>query len=106
LRTKNQSRKRPVRAALIQCNATVVKAAYRATMKISDFNCPFCASSYEVAESQSATGSPGRVQCTVCGKVLDSWQQPRLKAYRLVLAPEHKYPRIPTPPSPGLNRPL
>jgi hypothetical protein len=23
-----------------------------------------------------------------------------MKAYRLVLAPEHKYPRIPAPPSP------
>ena len=91
---------------MIQCNATVVKDAYPALMKISDFNCPFCASSYEVAESHSATGSPGRVECTVCGKVLDSWQQPRLKAYRLVLPPEHKYPRIPAPPSPEFNRSL
>ena len=91
---------------MIQCNEAVVKVDYAGEMKISDFNCPFCASSYEVAESHSAMGSPGRVECTVCGKVLDSWQQPRLKAYRLVLAPEHKYPRIPAPPSPEFSRRL
>src|ERR1700682_5226331 len=47
----------------------------------------------------SAQGSPGRAECVVCGGLLESWQEPRMKAYRLVLAPEHKYPRIPAPPS-------
>jgi uncharacterized Zn finger protein len=69
-------------------------------MKISDFTCPACGSSYEVAESVSAQGSPGRAECVVCGTLLESWQEPKMKAYRLVLAPEHKYPRIPAPPSP------
>ncbi|SHI14870.1 hypothetical protein [Bradyrhizobium erythrophlei] len=69
-------------------------------MKISDFACPSCASSYEVAESLSAEGSPGHAECTVCGAVLASWREPKLRAYRLVLSPELKYPRIPAPPSP------
>jgi hypothetical protein len=70
-------------------------------MKISDFTCPSCASSYEVAESMSLEGSPGRAECVVCGGLLETWQEPRMKAYRLVLAPEHKYPRVPVPPSPA-----
>jgi hypothetical protein len=70
-------------------------------MKISDFTCPFGGSSYEVAESMSVGGSPGRVECTVCGHFMESWQEPRLRAYRLVLSPELKYPRVPAPPSPG-----
>jgi hypothetical protein len=69
-------------------------------MKISDFNCPSCASSYEVAESMSVKGSPGRAECIVCGALLESWQEPKIKAYRLVLAPEYKYPQVPVPPSP------
>jgi hypothetical protein len=73
-------------------------------MKISDFSCPSCGSLYEMAESLSVVGSPGSADCTVCGRVLDSWQEPKLRAYRLVLAPEYKYPRIPAPPSPGLYR--
>jgi|SRR5882672_6370869 len=69
-------------------------------MKISDATCPFCLASYEVAESISATGSPGRAQCAVCGGHLASWQEPKLRAYRLILAPEHKYLGVPVPPSP------
>jgi hypothetical protein len=69
-------------------------------MKISDFTCASCASSYEVAESMSVAGSPGRAECTVCGAVLACWQEPKLRAYRLVLSPELKYPHIPAPPSP------
>ena len=63
-------------------------------MKISDFACPSCAASYEVAESMSAKGSPGRAECTICGRLLEAWQEPKMKAYRLVLSPEHKYPHI------------
>jgi transcription elongation factor Elf1 len=69
-------------------------------MKISDFACPSCGASYEVAESMSAEGSPGRAECTICGQLLESWQEPKIKAYRLVLSSEHKYPHIPAPPSP------
>jgi len=72
-----------------------------AGMKISDFNCTACGSSYQVAESISAQGSPGRAECSVCGALLESWDEPRIKAYRLVLAPEHKYPRVTVPPPPA-----
>ncbi|MGB6400239.1 MAG: zinc-ribbon domain-containing protein [Bradyrhizobium sp.] len=69
-------------------------------MKMSDVTCPSCAASYELAESMSAKGNPGRATCSVCGGVLASWPEPRLRAYRLVLPPEHKYPSVPVPPSP------
>ncbi|THD45833.1 MAG: hypothetical protein E8A46_28165 [Bradyrhizobium sp.] len=69
-------------------------------MKISDFTCSWCASVYEVAESMSAKGRPGRAECVVCGKLLESWQEPKLKAYRLVMPLEQKYKSIPAPPSP------
>jgi hypothetical protein len=90
--------------ALMQFNVRVEESGRVAAMKISDFSCPSCGSLYELAESLSAEGSPGCVDCSVCGRVLDSWQEPKLRAYRLVLSPEHKYPRIPVPPSPGLYR--
>jgi uncharacterized Zn finger protein len=76
------------------------KAQEENLMKISDLTCPSCASAYEVAESMSAEGSPGRIECSVCGALLDSWQAPRLRAYRLVLPPERKYRNIVAPPSP------
>jgi len=68
-------------------------------MKISDVVCPSCGSSYEVAESTSVQGSPGRVVCTVCSALLDSWQEPKMKVHRLVLSGERKYHRVPVPPS-------
>jgi uncharacterized Zn finger protein len=69
-------------------------------MKISDIACPSCRASYQVAESISVKGSPGRAQCTVCGELLASWQEPKLKAFRLILPPEHKYSTVPVPPPP------
>src|ERR1019366_5596419 len=69
-------------------------------MRISDFTCAACASVYEVAESLSAEGRPGRDKCVVCGKVLESWQEPKLRAYRLVMPLEYKYKPMPAPPSP------
>jgi hypothetical protein len=82
----------------VQCAHQAI--GHGAAMKISDFSCPSCGSLYEVAESLSAEGTLGSADCTVCGGVMDSWREPKLRAYRLVLSPEHKYPRIPAPPSP------
>jgi hypothetical protein len=67
-------------------------------MKVSDLTCPSCHAFYEVAESTSAEGCPGCVQCVVCGRLLASWQKPKLMACRLVLPPRHKYPRVSLPP--------
>jgi hypothetical protein len=83
---------------LIQFNEPAGNADYPALMKISDIVCPSCLASYEVAESTSAKGSPGHAQCAVCGAVLASWQEPKLRAYRLMSPAGHKYPRVPTPP--------
>jgi uncharacterized Zn finger protein len=69
-------------------------------MRISDLTCPSCGSAYEMAESISVEGSPGRVECSVCGEHLDSWETRKLRAYRLVLSPERKYPYTVAPPSP------
>ena len=57
-------------------------------MKISDIVCPSCLASYEVAESTSVKGSPGRAECSVCGALLASWQESKLRAYRLTSPPE------------------
>jgi len=72
-------------------------------MKISDITCPSCGSSYEVAESSSAQGNPGRIECAVCAGLLDSWQEPKVKVHRLVLSTARKYQRVPAPPSPQLS---
>jgi predicted Zn finger-like uncharacterized protein len=69
-------------------------------MKISDLTCPTCTSVYEVAESSSSVGRPGRVECVNCGQLLDSWQDSKLRAYRLVLSQEYKYHPVPAPSSP------
>ena len=68
-------------------------------MKMSDFTCTSCQSVYEVAESFSAKGSPGHAECTVCGKLLESWQAPKLRAYRLVMPLKQKYKPIAVSPS-------
>jgi hypothetical protein len=103
----------PANDLQVECRAAGVAPAALATpiggahlvgesisMKISDITGPSCASVYEVAESFSAEGSPGRAECTVCGKLLESWQAPKLRAYRLVMSPERKYRHIPAPPPP------
>jgi hypothetical protein len=53
------------------------------------------------SSSWSNISRPTRTECVVCDGLLESWQEPKMKAYRLVLAPEHKYPHIPAPPSPA-----
>jgi uncharacterized Zn finger protein len=72
-------------------------------MKISDFDCPSCGSAYEVAEAITLPGRPGEAHCVVCGALMASWQQPRLQAFRLMMAPEHKYPRAAGLASPALR---
>ncbi|MGC1558774.1 MAG: hypothetical protein WA820_02895 [Bradyrhizobium sp.] len=69
-------------------------------MRISDFTCASCASVYEVAESSSAAGSAGRAECAVCGKLLESWENTRLRAYRLVIPLEHRGRPNPAAPLP------
>jgi uncharacterized Zn finger protein len=69
-------------------------------MIISDMTCPSCAATYEVAEAISVQGRPGRAFCRVCGALLASWEEPKLRAYRLILPPRHKYSNVPLPPPP------
>jgi hypothetical protein len=69
-------------------------------MRVSDFSCPSCAAAYEVAESASPLGRPGRAECRVCGQLLASWHDRRLRAYRLTLSVDHKYRPVTPPPSP------
>jgi len=67
-------------------------------MKISDVTCSSCSSTYEVAESTSLFGTSDRVECKVCGSVLAVWQDRKLRAYRFVLEPQHKYRSVAAPP--------
>jgi hypothetical protein len=68
-------------------------------MRISDLTCPSCGASYQAAEATSVLGWPGEARCVTCGALLDRWQEPKLKAFRLIIAPEHRYPTLPVPPS-------
>lgn len=64
-------------------------------MKISDITCLSCGSSYEVAEAISVRGAPGQAKCVMCGELIETWQEPKLKAFRLAMSPEHRYARVP-----------
>ena len=98
---KQADKKFQTNVALIQDNGptcrTIVK---RNAMKISDCVCPSCGSSYLVAESTSAPAGPSHADCVICGERLASWEEPRMRVYRLEMSPELKYPRIEPPPSP------
>jgi hypothetical protein len=87
-------------ATLIHDNSLGRKKTQIDPMKISDLTCSSCSSVYEVAESSSLIGRPGRADCAICGQLLESWQDGKLKAFRLVLPPEHKYRPVTVPPSP------
>jgi hypothetical protein len=52
-----------------------------------------------MAEAISLLGKPGQADCAICGALLAHWQQPKLKAFRLVIAVENSYPTVPGPPS-------
>jgi hypothetical protein len=69
-------------------------------MRLYDIACSACGSVYRVAESENAVGLPGLQNCSVCGAVLTSWRDRKLKVFRLEMSPEHRYPRVPVPPSP------
>jgi uncharacterized Zn finger protein len=71
-------------------------------MKITNMTCSSCGAAYEMAEAVSVQGSPGEEKCALCGAVLAQWKEPSLRAFRLVMAAEHRYARIPAPPSPSL----
>ena len=73
-------------------------------MKISDITCLRCGSSYEVAESISVRGMAGQAKCVMCGELMEAWQEPKLKAFRLVMSPEHRYARVPGSTASGIAR--
>jgi hypothetical protein len=63
-------------------------------MRLYDIACSACGSVYRVAESENAVGSPGLQSCSVCGAVLASWSDRKLKAFRLEVPPELRYPSL------------
>jgi hypothetical protein len=64
-------------------------------MKITSITYPCCGAAYEVAEAASMHGSSGEEKCVLCGAVVARWNEPRLRAVRLVMATEHRYTRAP-----------
>ncbi len=71
-------------------------------MKISDITCSSCGAAYEMAEAVSVQGRPGEAGCTLCGNLLAKWDQSKLRAFRLIMAVEHRYADVPMPPPPHM----
>ncbi len=71
----------------------------RQSMKISEISCSSCGALYEMAEACSMPGKPGHAGCAVCGGLLVRWQEPKYRVFRLVMPPEHRYAKVPTPPA-------
>jgi hypothetical protein len=69
------------------------------TMIISDVNCE-CGTSYRCAESTTLDGEIGQFFCSSCGKLVEAWDEPKMRAYRLVMAPDRLYQHLTPPPSP------
>jgi hypothetical protein len=68
-------------------------------MIISDITCE-CGASYRCAESNTLSGAAGQFICVCCGEVLESWSEPRERAYRLVASTDRLYANPRVPPSP------
>jgi hypothetical protein len=68
-------------------------------MIFTDVNCP-CGAFYRRAESSTISGKPGEFHCGCCGVLLESWSEPRQRAYRLVTPTERLYVHPVPPPSP------
>jgi hypothetical protein len=75
------------------------RGEFEETMIISDVNCT-CGASYRRAESNTLSGQAGEFACMCCGVVLESWNEPRRRAYRLVTSTERLYVHPKPPPSP------
>lgn len=68
-------------------------------MIITDISCE-CGASYRCAESNTLSGAAGEFVCVCCGEILESWSEPRERAYRLVASTERLYAHPRVPPSP------
>ena len=62
-------------------------------MKITDITCADCGASYQVAESATAKGASNEASCAICGNKLAKWDDEKLKAFRMIIPPHHKYGR-------------
>lgn len=68
-------------------------------MIITDVTCE-CGASYRCAESNTLNGAVGEFVCVCCGEILESWSEPRERAYRLIASTERLYAHPRVPPSP------
>ncbi|MBR1219541.1 hypothetical protein JQ557_16165 [Bradyrhizobium sp. U87765 SZCCT0131] len=68
-------------------------------MIVSDVTCE-CGAFYRRAEASSLTGHSGQFRCSCCGALVESWEKPKARVYRLVIAPERLYQHPHVPPSP------
>jgi hypothetical protein len=68
-------------------------------MRMYEITCSACGASFDVAESETVVGSPGQKNCSACGNVLTSWGDRKLKAFRLVMSPKHRYALVPGRPA-------
>jgi hypothetical protein len=68
-------------------------------MIITDVNCE-CGASYRRAESNTLRGAPGQFFCSCCGGLVETWDRPSERAYRLAIAVDRLYQHPKPPPSP------
>lgn len=68
-------------------------------MIITDVTCE-CGASYRRAESTTLDGAAGQFICSSCGALVETWDQPKMRVYRLIIAPEGLYQHPKPPPSP------
>jgi len=68
-------------------------------MIVSDVACQ-CGASYWRAEASSLKGNCGQFHCACCGALVESWDQPKARVYRLVISTERLYQHPKPPPSP------
>ena len=52
------------------------------------FFCPHCGALYSVTRSQLAKSESNTAKCVVCLKVMDRWDAPEARTFKLIHRPE------------------
>jgi transcription elongation factor Elf1 len=52
------------------------------------FFCPYCGALYSVTHSLLSKGESNRAKCVVCLKVMDRWDAPEARTFKLIHRPE------------------
>ena len=69
-------------------------------MQIFDMTCPYCGTIYQGAASDTLRGLHGQFQCQICAEVIDNWDEPKLRVYRIMSPTGEAYLHVATSPPP------